>query len=448
MTVDQPPPGPLATRHYKVMVLILASGDTPFHDQGRRVWHLYKDLHPDIKVFMVYGHPFPKDAGVPRPDSDLYYPDLPAYPDLSAYPEIPATAFPALIHKTMVRKTIRAMQFLDARYTYDWFLRTNISTFWNWLALLEHLRALPPHNCYSGDGPFLDEYLSGYDTLVNGHMVREFLTHTDRILHDDSLHEDQALGRVFHTIMGAPFSPARVHYMDHFRTTSTREDIRGSILDGIAKNADHYRIKNLDEGVRRRRQIEAAIYRELLDAIYGITDSFAPDLTEEYLQEQAAQLALHEEKRRVIAGWVAAHGTPEQRARHGAGVLPMDEAIRAIIDGLFAPLSNYQQNGQYVHEGADGLQAHFSSTWLEYAEAMLGRGEVQATSATVARMTASQLALVQQIKRLMPEATVVVRTHTLTWRRIPHVVLPPTFGVLVTQRMGPFAFGREYAAAV
>ena len=434
MTVDQPPPRPIAKRHYKVVVLVLASGDTPFFDQDRRVWHLYKDLHPEIKVFMVYGHPFPKDAGEPRADSDLYYPDIPAS-------ESPA------VHKRMSRRTVRAMQFVDEHYSYDWFVRTNLSTFWNWFSLISHLRALPLRNCYSGDGPFLGEYLSGYDTIVNGYMVKEFLKHTDCILHDDSLHEDQALGRVFHTIMGAPFLPARIHFMEHFRSVSTQEDIRRCIFEGLANNADHYRVKNTDEGVRRRRQIEEPIYKELLYLIYGITDSFAIDVTEEHRQEQAAQLALQEEQTRVIADWIAAHGTPEQRARHADGALPMDEAIEAMIETAFAPLSSYQQYVQEVHDGVDRLQAHRRSV-PGHAEAMIARGEIVVTSATAARMTAGQLALVQQIKRLMPEATVELRTHKLTWRRMPDVALPPSFGVLVTQRAGPFTFRREYATAV
>ena len=53
-------------------------------------------------------------------------------------------------------------------------------------------------------------------------------------------------------------------------------------------------------------------------------------------QDRAAQLALHEEKKRFIADWVAAHGTDEQKARQAAGVLPMDEAIEAMTDQAFA----------------------------------------------------------------------------------------------------------------
>src|SRR3954452_2078205 len=44
------------------------------------------------------------------------------------------------------------------------------------------------------------------------------------------------------------------------------------------------------------------------------------------LKTRAEQLAQHEEKKRFVAEWIAAHGTPEQRTRANAGVLPIEEA--------------------------------------------------------------------------------------------------------------------------
>ena len=52
--------------------------------------------------------------------------------------------------------------------------------------------------------------------------------------------------------------------------------------------------------------------------------------------DRAEQLALHEEKKRFIAEWVAVNGTDEQKVRQAAGVLPMAEAIEGITDREFA----------------------------------------------------------------------------------------------------------------
>ena len=70
--------------------------------------------------------------------------------------------------------------------------------------------------------------------------------------------------------------------------------------------------------------------------------------------DRAEQLALHEEKKRFIAEWVAANGTDEQKVRQAAGMLPMAEALEGITDQEFAV------NGSlpvYTRDGAERLQA-------------------------------------------------------------------------------------------
>lgn len=159
------------------------------------------------------------------------------------------------------------------------------------------------------------------------------------------------------------------------------------------------------------------------------------------LQDRSAQLALHEEKKGVIAEWIAAHGTAEQQARQAAGVLPMDEAIEAMTDQAFAALSD---RTPYVHDGIERLRQHLSQ-FAEHATVVVTRDDLLVSSVNVERMTATQFALVQGVRCLMPDATVTLRAHKLAWKRNTQIVLDPLFGVLVTQRVGPFTFRREYA---
>jgi hypothetical protein len=163
---------------------------------------------------------------------------------------------------------------------------------------------------------------------------------------------------------------------------------------------------------------------------------------ERNLQERATQLALHEQKKRIMADWISTHGTPEQQARQAAGVLPMDEAIDAMTDEAFAALAD---RARYVHDGVERLQAYLHR-FPEHASTCIAREDLVVTSANVDRMTAAQFALVQHVKALVPRATVTLRVHGITWKRDPRVALPPLFGVLVTQRVEPFTFRREYAA--
>ena len=163
---------------------------------------------------------------------------------------------------------------------------------------------------------------------------------------------------------------------------------------------------------------------------------------ERNLQERAAQLGLHEEKKRVIDEWIAVHGTAEQQARQAVGVLPMAEAIEAITDEAFALLGD---RPPYEHDGVARLQAYLRQH-SEHPDAVVTRDDLVVTSTNGQQMTAVQWALVQEFRRSLPDATVTLRVHRIAWKRDLRVSLPPVFGVLVTQRIGPFTFRREYAA--
>ena len=65
---------------------------------------------------------------------------------------------------------------------------------------------------------------------------------------------------------------------------------------------------------------------------------FMADLNERRqrnMARRAEQLALHDAKRRAIADWVERRGTPDQKARHAAGVLPLEEALEGLADEAF-----------------------------------------------------------------------------------------------------------------
>ena len=159
-------------------------------------------------------------------------------------------------------------------------------------------------------------------------------------------------------------------------------------------------------------------------------------------QERAAQLAIHEEKKRVIADWIGAHGSPEQRARQAAGMLPMDEAIEAMTDQAFAPL---QGLARYKRDGAAQLQTHVRQ-WLQYADATVTAADLVVTSTNAVKASAAQWAAVQQVHSLMPTVTVTLRAHKLTSTRDTRLPALIAFSVLTTLKVHPFSFRREYEA--
>ena len=157
-------------------------------------------------------------------------------------------------------------------------------------------------------------------------------------------------------------------------------------------------------------------------------------------QERAAQLALHEEKKRFIADWIAQHGSDEQKVRQLAGVLPMAEAVEALTDHVFAPLAD---RPRYLRDGAERLTARLAQS-SEYTGASVNQSDVAVRSVNAQMASADQWAVVQQCQALMPDATVVLRVHRIgfkTDKGVPELVM---FGVLVTLKHGPFMLRREY----
>jgi hypothetical protein len=67
------------------------------------------------------------------------------------------------------------------------------------------------------------------------------------------------------------------------------------------------------------------------------------------------------------------------------------------------------------------------------------------TSNNAETMTASQWAVVGRIHSRVPDATVVLRVHNVSWKKDPTITAGPFFGVRVTQCVGPFTVRREFA---
>jgi len=162
---------------------------------------------------------------------------------------------------------------------------------------------------------------------------------------------------------------------------------------------------------------------------------------EQNLQQRSEQLAIHGEKKRWLAEWIAGHGTPEQQARQNAGVLPIEEAIDAVTDETFRSAERY---ARYSRDGVMRLEAQIRQS-RDGAAIVLTSDDVMVTSIDATEMTASQWTAVEDLRRLLPMATVTLRVHRVVWKRDRRIALSPAYGLLVTQRVGPFTIRREYA---
>ena len=157
--------------------------------------------------------------------------------------------------------------------------------------------------------------------------------------------------------------------------------------------------------------------------------------------EHARRIALHEEKMRFIGEWIAAHGSADQRERQAAGLLPVAEAIEAIANETFAPLNDWPR---YERNGAAVLQAHVR-LHLNYRHAVIAERELAVNDTNAGEATAVQWQAVQRAKALLPDATVTLRAHRLTWKSDAHAPSITVFGLLLVVNRGPVTVRREFS---
>ena len=164
-------------------------------------------------------------------------------------------------------------------------------------------------------------------------------------------------------------------------------------------------------------------------------------IRERNMQEHARRMALHDEKKRFIAEWIAAKGSRDQQERQTAGLLPMSEAIDAIADDVFAALGDWPR---YSYNGAPVLQGHLRRR-PEYQSAVVTDRDLAVTDSNATEATPGQWHAVQRARTLVPHATVTLRTHRLTLRSDPKAPAITLHGLLVVQSIGPLTVRREFA---
>jgi hypothetical protein len=172
---------------------------------------------------------------------------------------------------------------------------------------------------------------------------------------------------------------------------------------------------------------------------------FTVDLNERRqrnMARRAEQLALHEAKRRAIAEWVERRGTLDQKARHAAGVLPLEEALEGLADEAFAVVGN---RPRYVRDGVERLQAHLRQSLG--TEVVLARTDLLVVSENATQASEDEWAFKEELARLLPGAELRPRIHRLMLRTDPTGPSLRQLTVLATRRVGPFTLRREYIVA-
>lgn len=238
--------------HYRAILLVIASSNLPVYRFFRQLYLTYLNTNPHIKVFLVYGNSFDSN----REDCDIIYDDLREQPGLS-----------------VIIKTIRAMEFIDANYSYDYFIRSNLSTFWDFEGLLATLKALPKEWCLAGSrlGYIPPPFIVGTGMIVTKNMVKELINQQDIVKNNPELTcigrnigEDRLLSNFFSENLGVSILPTNSIYNIEDLTSVDPIKIMEKINKGRAQNADHFRIYNRFD----RARIDPAVGNLLCEVYY------------------------------------------------------------------------------------------------------------------------------------------------------------------------------------
>jgi hypothetical protein len=162
---------------------------------------------------------------------------------------------------------------------------------------------------------------------------------------------------------------------------------------------------------------------------------------ERNLTLRAQHLALHEEKKKVIAEWVAQHGSADQRERHAEGLLPAEEVIAALTDEAFACVNDVPR---YPLDGAVRLAQYLREVTAR-PTIVIAPADLQIVGTDAKAASATQWSVIQQLQARLPDAEVKLRDHRLSWRREPALPALSVCGVLATRHVGPFTLRREFA---
>ena len=116
-------------KHYKIIFIIIAS-PTDFYNKNKMVLNKFMNENKNIKSFFIYGNV--DKSKVFKTEHDLYF-------------DCPENLRPGVLIKT-----IKAFEYIKKKFTFDYVIRTNLSTFWNVKLLLHKINDFPNEKCLAG----------------------------------------------------------------------------------------------------------------------------------------------------------------------------------------------------------------------------------------------------------------------------------------------------------
>ena len=204
----------------KILMLVISSDTSPVYARHREVWKTYMKSHPDIDCYFITYRPL---VFVPtRTDDTLILRGFDHY-------------------ETIFRKTIEALTYFLRRTAYDYVVRTNLSSVWDFRKLRTILETAPRQRFYAGQAGISSvtgfPFVSGAGIVMSSDVVRALLANHSRVASLSAL-DDVAIAEAIRLAGVGPSPLPRVDFISLAHYDAHH--------DKIPDGSFHYRIKHTD----------------------------------------------------------------------------------------------------------------------------------------------------------------------------------------------------------
>ena len=198
------------------------------------VWKRYMTLYENITCLFLEFHP-EKDRVIE--DNTLYIKGSESY------------------HPGLLEKTLAAFEYFADTLEYDYIIRTNLSSLWNFPALLNHLNTLPKEGVYSGFIGYYGkiQYISGSGFILSPDTLKLLVKHKNDFALPNIM-DDIDIGFILEKV-GVKLAPGRRHDFDSIESYNSYK---------YDDTVYHYRFR---WNAGREGEIDGMM--NLLDSIYG-----------------------------------------------------------------------------------------------------------------------------------------------------------------------------------
>jgi hypothetical protein len=162
----------------KVLMLVISSAANPVYKAHKRVWRTYMNKHPDIDCYFIEF--VPNLRGPTLTQNTLYLRGQDTYPSI-------------------IDKTIKSLEYFTSRKSYDFVVRTNLSSVWVFPKLLKFLETAPRTGLYGGviNTNFIIPYISGAGITMSMDICRMLLLNKE-LVYSVKLIDDVDIGYTLH----------------------------------------------------------------------------------------------------------------------------------------------------------------------------------------------------------------------------------------------------------